>query len=51
MVCSASPDNQIRLFCEVEGISLPSILESLTHLRPRVQEMSERVHVRSDIAW
>jgi hypothetical protein len=43
--------SELAVFCEVEGIQIPDILESLTSLRPRVAELAERIHTRIDIPW
>jgi hypothetical protein len=42
---------EVSVVCEVEDIGIPTIVDSLTHLRPRVVEMSERLHCRTDISF
>jgi hypothetical protein len=42
---------EVTAYCEVEGIQLPDVIEALTSLRPRVAELAQRVHTRTDIAW
>lgn len=51
VVIRHSDDSQVSAFCEVEGITPQSIIDSLSNLRPRVAELSERLHSRIDIAW
>lgn len=51
VVVREAPGQGITACCEVEGIFVPAVIESLTHLRPGVAELAERVHSRIDIAW
>ncbi|MFO0425211.1 MAG: tubulin-like doman-containing protein [Planctomyces sp.] len=46
-----SEQTEITACCEVEGILAPDVIDSLTNLRPRVAEIAQRVHTRTDIAW
>jgi hypothetical protein len=41
----------ISILCEVEGISISTVVESLSHLKPGVVELSNRIHSRNDIPW
>ncbi|MBL8814835.1 MAG: protein kinase [Planctomyces sp.] len=43
--------SDVSVYCELESIPIPWILETLTSHRPRVAEISERVHARNDVAW
>lgn len=49
-VCPCHHDS-ITIVCEVEGIAISSVVDSLSQLNPRVVELSERVHSRQDISW
>lgn len=49
-VCPCRHDS-ITIICEVEGIAISSVVDSLSQLNPRVVELSERVHSRQDISW
>ncbi len=43
--------DDISVYCEHESIPIPCVVDSLTSLRPRVAELSERVHSRHDVVW
>lgn len=45
------PRHDISVFCEVEGIEISAVVDSLSHLKPRVCELAQRVHSRQDIQW
>lgn len=45
------PHDSITIICEVEGIAVSSVVDSLSRLNPRVVELSERLHSRQDITW
>lgn len=49
-LCPCTHDS-ITIICEVEGIAISSVVDSLSRLNPRVVELSERVHSRQDITW
>jgi hypothetical protein len=51
VVCQTASQPAVTLICEVEGIYVPTILDELTHLRPRALEMADRIHTRCDIGW
>ena len=50
---SVCPMNRkdISVLCEVEGITIPSIIEKLSALKPKVVELAGRVHSRQDVPW
>lgn len=41
----------ITVVCETEGISVTSVLEAISQLKPEIDEISNRVHSRQDIQW
>ncbi len=43
--------NDISVVCEIEGISITTMLESMSKLKPKVVELAGRVHSRQDIPW
>jgi len=49
-VCQMKRED-ISVLCEVEGISISTVVESLSHLKPGVVELSNRIHSRNDIPW
>lgn len=49
-VCRAERQT-LGVLCEVEGIAIRDIADSLSNLRPRVVELAARVHCRQDIPW
>jgi hypothetical protein len=50
---SVCPMNRsdITVLCEVEGIAISALIESLSHLKPKVVELAGRLHSRQDIHW
>ena len=47
----AAAQNAVSAFCEIKGIVIPVVIEELTHFRPRVAGLAERLHTRKDISW
>jgi len=41
----------ITVVCEVEGITIPAVMDTLSNLKPKVIELAGRVHSRQDIQW
>ncbi len=41
----------ICVICETEGIAVSSVINSLSHLKPKVMELAGRLHSRQDIPW
>ena len=48
--CSTKTDD-ICVVCEIEGVSIPAVVDALTHLRPHVLELAGRLHSRHDVPW
>jgi serine/threonine protein kinase len=49
-LCSMSRTD-ITLLYEVEGIAISALIDNLSHLKPKVVELAERLHTRQDIHW
>lgn len=43
--------NDVTVMCEVEGVAISALIDSLSHLKPRVVELAGRLHCRQDIHW
>ena len=43
--------SDITVLCEVEGVSIAALIDSLSDLKPRVVELAGRLHSRQDIHW
>jgi hypothetical protein len=41
----------ITVLCEVEGVAISALIDSLSHLKPKVVELAGRLHSRQDIHW
>lgn len=41
----------ICVFCETEGIAISAVIDSFSHLKPKVVELAGRLHSRQDIPW
>ena len=41
----------ICVFCETEGIAISTVIDSFSHLKPKVVELASRLHSRQDIPW
>ena len=41
----------ITVLCEVEGVAISAVMDSLSHLKPKVVELAGRLHSRQDIHW
>lgn len=41
----------ITVVCETEGIAVSTVLESISQLKPEIEEIANRVHSRQDIQW
>lgn len=41
----------ISVICEVEGIAVSAVVDTLSNLKPKVVELASRVHSRQDIPW
>ncbi len=50
---SVCPMNRsdITVLCEVEGVAISALIDSLSHLKPKVVELAGRLHSRQDIHW
>ena len=50
---SVCPMNRsdIVVLCEVEGVAISALIDSLSHLKPKVVELAGRVHSRQDVHW
>jgi hypothetical protein len=50
---SVCPMNRsdITVLCEVEGVATSALIDSLSHLKPKVVELAGRLHSRQDIHW
>ena len=44
-------DDQLSVYCEVEGVNFESVLARFMHHDPRLAEVADRVHARNDIEW
>ena len=42
---------EICVVCETEGIAIPAAIDALTHMRPHVLELADRLHSRHDVLW
>lgn len=43
--------SDISVLCEVEGVAISAVIDSLAHLKPKVVELAGRLHSRQDIHW
>jgi hypothetical protein len=43
--------SDITVLCEVEGVAISALIDSLSHLKPKVVELAGRLHCRQDIHW
>jgi serine/threonine protein kinase len=43
--------SMLAVTCEIEGISIETILNNFRYKNPRLMEVAERVHTRVDIDW
>jgi hypothetical protein len=44
-------DDQLTVYCEVEGVAFETVLAQFTQHNPYLVEVAERVHTRNDIEW
>jgi serine/threonine protein kinase len=45
------PGSDVNVVCETEGISISTVLNTLSQHKPSITEMAARVHSRQDIPW
>ena len=43
--------DSLAVICEIEGVPIESVLTSLTHNNPHVEDVAGRIHTRTDVDW
>ena len=51
IVESVDTQTKLSVTCEIEGISIETLLNNFQHKNPRLMEVAGRVHTRVDIDW
>lgn len=52
VVVQSDPDQtKLAVTCEIEGISIETLLDNFRHKNPRLMDVAGRVHTRVDIDW
>ena len=41
----------ITVLCDVEGVAISALIDSLSHRKPKVVELAGRLHSRQDMHW
>ena len=48
---SDSELERVEAICEVDGFTVESAIETISHLKPQMEELARQVHSRNDIDW
>jgi serine/threonine protein kinase len=51
IVESTDTQTKLTVTCEIEGISIETLLDNFRHKNPRLMDVASRVHTRIDIDW